>query len=285
MQTAGYNSFGQLGDGSKMDRGSFIEVIPSRVKAVAAGASHSMVLKQDGSVWATGRNANGELGDGSEIHRNSFVKVISGGVKSVAAGETHSMVLKEDGSVWSTGLNSHGQLGDTTGLKANSAWSRTSFVQVVPTGAKSIAASTYYSMLLKQDGSVWATGWNYFGQFGVRATDTRDKSSKVQRRWKEISDNIKYGFVKVAPSGVKAIATGYGHSVLVKQGSVWSAGSNKFGQLGDGTTTTDSTEKFVKVGQHLSLSLQGYLFRLLGRRRCQWQNFRRVDFYQGSSGH
>ena len=50
VQTTGYNAFGQLGDGSKIDRSSFIQVISSGVKAVAAGTSHSMVLKQDGRL-------------------------------------------------------------------------------------------------------------------------------------------------------------------------------------------------------------------------------------------
>ena len=32
------------------------------------------------------------------------------------------------------------------------------FVQVVSSGAKALAAGTQYSMMLKQDGSVWTTG-------------------------------------------------------------------------------------------------------------------------------
>ena len=44
--------------------------------SLAAGGSHSMVLKKDGSVWTTGRNNYGQLGDGSKDDRNSFVEVI-----------------------------------------------------------------------------------------------------------------------------------------------------------------------------------------------------------------
>ena len=49
------------------------------MKTVAAGHIHSIVLKQDGSVWAAGRNDNGQLGDGSNADRNKFVQVMSGG--------------------------------------------------------------------------------------------------------------------------------------------------------------------------------------------------------------
>ena len=78
-----------------------------------------MMLKQDGSVWATGDNDHGQLGDGWTKNFQVFVKVISDGVKAVAAGAFHSMVVKQDDSIWATGLNQHGQLGDgaTTSLE------------------------------------------------------------------------------------------------------------------------------------------------------------------------
>ena len=70
-----------------------------------------MVLKQDGSVWATGYNKYGQLGDGTTTNRSEFTKVFQGGAIALAAGHFHSIVLKEDGSVWATGRNEEGQLG------------------------------------------------------------------------------------------------------------------------------------------------------------------------------
>ena len=78
---------------------------------------HSIILKQDGSVWSTGFNEDGQLGDGSIIDKVKFTHVFSGDAKAVAAGNDHSLVLKRDGSVWTTGQNVHGQLGD--GSKEN----------------------------------------------------------------------------------------------------------------------------------------------------------------------
>ena len=54
-------------------------VVHADVQAIAAGISHSMILKQDGSVWATGKNKNGQLGDGTNTDRQIFVKVVSSG--------------------------------------------------------------------------------------------------------------------------------------------------------------------------------------------------------------
>ena len=157
---AGRNCNGQLGDGSKADRSSFVKVISGGAAGVTAGRDHSMLLKQDGSVWATGRNEYGQLGDGSTTDRISYVKVVSSGVKTVAAGSQHSMILKQDGSVWTTGHNGYGQLGH------GSAVDNQVFVAAVSVGVKVVAAGAFHSMVVKEDGSIWATGSNKYGQFG-----------------------------------------------------------------------------------------------------------------------
>ena len=109
----GWNVFGQLGDASKTDKATYVQVFFSftGAKAIAAGSRHSMVLSQDGSVWATGRNYFGQLGDGTKVDNRNFVQVFVSGAKAIAAGAYHSMVLKQDGSVWATGSNKYGQLG------------------------------------------------------------------------------------------------------------------------------------------------------------------------------
>ena len=67
-------------------------VVHTGAQAIAAGKYHSMVLKDDGTVWATGYNYYrqlgdgtrrdnyyyGRLGDGTTSDMRSFVKVLSG---------------------------------------------------------------------------------------------------------------------------------------------------------------------------------------------------------------
>ena len=48
----------------------------SGVRDVAAGSSHSMAIKQDGSVWGTGENLYGQLGDGSMVSKEIYVRVL-----------------------------------------------------------------------------------------------------------------------------------------------------------------------------------------------------------------
>ena len=61
-------------------------VVRAGAKAIAAGYFYSMVLKGDGTVWATGDNGYGQLGDGTTISKSSFVKVFSGHQGTILAG-------------------------------------------------------------------------------------------------------------------------------------------------------------------------------------------------------
>ena len=106
----------------------YVKVIMSGAKSIAAGSRHSMVLKHDGSVWATGYNLHGQLGDGLATNSKVFVTVLSEGATAVAAGAFHSMVLMRDGSVRATGSNKDGQFGD------GSTNSEKSFVRVAEIG-------------------------------------------------------------------------------------------------------------------------------------------------------
>ena len=57
-------------------------VPPSVVSAgaigIAAGGGHRMIMKGDGSVWATGNNRNGQLGDGTTVWKSHFAEVFQG---------------------------------------------------------------------------------------------------------------------------------------------------------------------------------------------------------------
>ena len=226
---SGWNKYGQLGVGTIKKRAystRFRHVIRKEAKAIAAGETHCILLKQDGSVWGTGRNYHGQLGDGSKIDRLTFVVTIYGGV-AVAAGGCHSMVLKQDGSVWATGWNRFGQLGD------GSTVDRSTYVRVVSSGAKAVAVGSRHSMMLKQDGSMWTTGYSVYGKL----EDLGNSRSAM------IDSQV---FMQVISGGVKLIAAGAFHSMVLQQdGSIWATGSNEYGQFGDGSTR--SRIRFVVV--------------------------------------
>src|SRR5438128_1670373 len=85
--------------------------LPALAVQLAGGANHSLLLRDDGTLWAWGYNTYGQLGDGSNANRSAPVQVLSG-VKAVAAGDFHTMAIRTDGTLWAWGRNDEGQLGD-----------------------------------------------------------------------------------------------------------------------------------------------------------------------------
>jgi alpha-tubulin suppressor-like RCC1 family protein len=218
--TTGLNNFGQLGDGCFDYRSTWISVMPKGrgVIQVSACGRHSLVLKSDGSVWATGYNEYGQLGDGVTAHSHGWKSVILSGVTQVAVGAYHSLALKADGSVWVTGYNGYGQLGDRMTADSHG-WK-----SVIPSGVTQVAAGAHHSLALKSDGSVWATGRNLSGQLG-------DGTITNKSTW-----------ISVISSGVTRVAAGAHHSLALKSdGSVWATGLNCTGQLGDGAESDKMT--------------------------------------------
>jgi len=114
------------------------------------------------------------------------------------------------------GLNQDGRLGDGT---TNSV-SRPE--QIVSNGVVAVAAGLYHSLFLKSDGSLWAMGWNEWGQLGDGTSGYMNYTNRPE---------------KIISSGVVAIAAGNSHSLFLKSdGSLWGMGASYDGQLGDGFT-------------------------------------------------
>jgi RHS repeat-associated protein len=192
-----------------------------KVIAVADGASHSLALKSDGTVWSWGLNTNGQLGNNSTVQ--SLVPVqVSGltNVTAISAGASHSLALKSDGTVWSWGLNTNGQLGNNSTVQ--------SLVPVQVSGLTSvtaISAGTAHSVARKSNSTVWAWGLNSSGQLGDTTTTQR--------------------LVPVQTSGLTTatgVAAGGSHSLAVlADGTARAWGLNSSGELGNNTTTNSST--------------------------------------------
>ncbi|HLE17979.1 MAG TPA: carboxypeptidase regulatory-like domain-containing protein [Syntrophales bacterium] len=215
----GNNSNGQLGNGTTTDSGIPVQITGlSGAAAIAAGYAHTVALMTDGTVWTWGNNSNGQLGDGTTTDSHIPLPTWLPGVAAIAAGHSHTVALMNDitnVSVWAWGNNSNGQLGNgtTTDSAAPVHVSNLS-------GGTAIAAGSYHTVALKDDGTVWVWGSNIKGQLGNGSTT--QSTVPVQ--------------ISGLPS-VTAVAAGYTHTVALKSdGTVWAWGDNFYGQLGDGTT-------------------------------------------------
>jgi alpha-tubulin suppressor-like RCC1 family protein len=197
---------------------------------VVAGANHTLVLRNDGTMWSWGANDSGQLGDGTTDTRTAPVPVSAPstmtGVTAVAAGGAHSLALTSGGALWAWGDNSGGQVGDgTTEPRPVPV-----LVSMPPTmtGVIAIAAGVNHSLALTSDGTVWAWGANAIGQLGDGTTETRTAPVPVS--------------TATGMPGITRIAAGGEHSLaLSASGAVWAWGRNAEGQLGNAALTPQTS--------------------------------------------
>lgn len=139
-----------------------------------------------------------------------------------ASGKDYLLYLDGAGDVWAWGNNAFGQLGSG---KDGASLSR-SDVPIKVKGLSNIAsvhAGYGTAFAIGEDGKLYGWGHNALGQLGL-GNDRVNKAEPTE--------------MSIPGTHIVAIDAGYGHTaVLMKDGTLYTFGSNDYGQLGNGTTT------------------------------------------------
>ena len=228
----GSNRYGQLGDGTNINSSTPIRVSGlDSVISVVAGGDFSMALKSDGTVWAWGLNDFGQLGINSTTNHSLPQQLPLTNVKEIAAGEYHALALLEtNGTVMAWGGNKEGRVGNGTTDNQLSPVNVSGPATGNLTSITHITAGNRHSLALKSDGTVYAWGWNNYGQIGDASNTDRTLPVQVS-----------------GLSSVVDIYAGGDYSLARKlDGTLVGWGHNQYGQLGDGTV--DNRNQAVQGG-------------------------------------
>jgi len=151
----------------------------------------------------------------------------SADVVSIWGGARGTIILKSDGTVWTWGANFDGKLGigETNTLRMAvpvevHGLGNISYLNSV----KAIMGGEIHNVALKSDGTVWAWGWNAFGQLGNGTTNDS---------WTPVQTGL--GSTPPLTSVTKLGGRPYFTLAVKSDGTIWAWGMNQFGQMGNGT--------------------------------------------------
>lgn len=228
----GRNFMGQLGDGTTQDRSAPIQIgTDDTWVTVSTGATFSIGIKSDGSLWGWGDNMYN--GTGTYLTGPMQIGTAHDWV-SISCGDSHTLALKSDGTIWTWGyLNNTNQ---PEQIGTDNHWA-------------SIAAGSFFNLAIKSDGSLWAWGDNEVGQLGDGTTIGKPQPVQIgmDHNWTVVSG-------------------GYYYSVGIKSdGSLWA-----WGDINSSTSPVQlgNDHHWVSIcgayGPILALKAEGTLWNIIG---------------------
>jgi len=201
----------------------------SRALMVACGNKFAMLLTESGHVWTCGHATHGELGHGNfddclamtQIDPQSFH---GEHIKFIATGAEHSMALSSGGRhLWTWGDNRwhigclsrdiNAPLDGPPGIFAVPGLVAANTFHGVP--VRSIAASWCATIVVTEDGSMWGSGCNFFGELGFEDPDNRLLLERVA------------GAEIFGQGGVRMVSCQLNSTTILSQlGQIWTCGEH-----------------------------------------------------------
>lgn len=237
LYTWGQGSWGRLGLGHQHDVS-----VPTLVAALggqkvidaSAGGYHTLVLLENGSVYATGWNKKGAIGVGQgfvqQIEEKSerttiltpvhIASLDEAKIISVAAGETFSAALSADGTVYTWGSGSWGALGHGD---EKDEWLPKAVAALKGEHIVKLACGSSHMLALSKSGKVFS--WGRHATLGREAT---------------VAQSCTPGEVQNLPAAVTELAAGKAHSALIAGGQLYT-----FGKSADALGLGDASQAAV----------------------------------------
>jgi len=221
----GNNDYGQYGNGTtaSSDEPVFIK---SGVKKVVDGQSVSLIIDNADNLYAAGDNTEGNFCNATTTSSSTYTKIRSG-VADIATGRVSSY---PSGTVWTLFVTTSGDAFSCGSGPLGTGTSQDNTPQLIGSG---------YSAAYTTDGGSLFTG----GSLLLKPNGDAYSYSGATRFLIPNATGTGFEFIR---SSIKMIAGGDENVIMLDAyGSVWAAGNNVWGALGDGTTESISPPKVV----------------------------------------
>ncbi|WP_028590287.1 RCC1 domain-containing protein [Paenibacillus massiliensis] len=256
---------------------------------LAARNDNTYLAMEDGSsFYAAGLGMN--LGVSAGNYSATPLKVDISDIAMIDAGNgTHAVLVKNDGTLWSWGYASYGEGGTGQRTQIMKVPIKSNLIDNV----KEARAGKGFTIVLKNDGTVWSFGTNLYGQLGI-GTKGKGTLSGVPVKVQELSrivaidsnyntsaaldeDNVLWVWgqgstgslgqdneedqtfpVPYPIEDVKSFSVGEDRLyVVTNSGEVYGSGRNVQGRLGDGTTIKRSYPVSIDITNVDKISVGG----------------------------
>ncbi|MBM7835578.1 immunoglobulin-like domain-containing protein [Clostridium sardiniense] len=246
LYTWGGNYYGQLGDGTTTRRCEPVKINgkgaireDTKIVSVSTNGHGTLAIDSEGTIYAWGYNHCGQLGDGTTTTRYEPVEINGKGaigentkIVSVFIGYVNSSAIDNKGNLYTWGSNNYGELGDGTTttryepVKINGKGDIGENTKIVSSSTEGDGIQGH-SVAVDSDGNLYTWGNNNYGQLGDGTTTTRYEPVEINGKG-AIGENTK----------IVSISTSiFNTSAIDSEGTIYTWGLNKYGELGDGTRT------------------------------------------------
>jgi len=228
----GRNTNGQFGNGTTANSSLPKAASLNNIAQVAAGGRHTCARLGTGAVRCWGANGTGQLGNGTTTSSTTPAAAVANvTATSIGLGDAHGCAVLATGEMRCWGDGAYGQMGvGTTADKLTPA---------LVTGLSMmtrVEGGNGFTCALDQGSLLRCWGHNVDGQLGLGNVTQQNSPMVVP------------GLMNVTGLSLGAKSGGGGHSCFVMAGGeLRCVGSNAYGELGVGDTTSLSTPKVVNL--------------------------------------
>lgn len=249
----GWGDFGRLGHGNPLDLflpKQISSLSDVKIKKVACGDSHTLVVTGAGEVFSFGRNQNGQLGLGSRM--DCMVPTKLGEFKNhcvevVACGAEHSSACTAEGKTFAWGWGHYGNLG-LGDNKDRLLPTEVDFPDNPKVFIKTVACGWRHTCAVSDKGELYTFGWSKYGQLGHGNNNISDRPKKVEA---------------LEGREVTQVSGGWRHTMAAdSEGKAYSCGWNQYGQVGIGHNEDVNTMTIIKALENECITLI----------RCGWRH-------------